>query len=202
MSNLFDLVGARLVREIRKRRLPSRNPVQTEKWLLRCEKDPDSSVLGELAWDHVANLVWAQGITYTLPGPASMEALAVLRSRIEAQFHAAAPELLFALLSLHDGLSALPWTAFFSTQRILEYVSVLQDVDASLLTIASSPSGNKAVLRIHPGGADDGCVYAFWHEDFRERGLKPIAPSVVEYLAVSEGAILDTVEGHYEGPDS
>jgi len=177
------------------------SPRSTELARSVVEEEPTAAILAQLAWEFIEDVLAEAAPSYKLPPPASESELVALRVALVSRFSHEPPKMLAALLARHDGiLRGDAGTAFFSVEQILNAAAWLEDVDPTLLPISADLAGNCAVMRLSGPAEDFGQVYGFWHEDFADRGLEPLAGSIGEYLMLARHQIIETITDMYHGP--
>lgn len=179
---------------------PSRDRAETVRLIEQCKTTASELSVARVVWDHVANVLSFANVSFELPPPASDQVLCSLDHEMRDRFGYGSPTLLEALLRLHNGLAADCPSALYSAETTIEWMDVLSETDKTVLTISGSLSGNSAVLRTDQMARDYGQIYAYWHEDYAERGFEFMARNVAEYLLLATESIVETVSGMYRGP--
>jgi len=180
-----------------------RRPDATAKVVQACRQVPSAASLAALAWDFVEDALALSVPNHQLPRPASEASLQKLRAAALHRFACEPPSILLELLARHDGVARTDTgTAFYACDDIIEAMAWLEDIDSSLMPISGDLAGNHAVVRLGSNLADSGVVYGFWHEDFADSGLEPMARNVGEYLMLAHQHVVETLTEMYRGPVS
>jgi hypothetical protein len=61
-------------------------------------------------------------------------------------------------------------------------------------------TGNYAVIRVARDAPDYGRAYAYWHEDYADRGLEFLAENIADYCVLGCQSFVDTLRDEYGGP--
>jgi hypothetical protein len=206
MASLVDTASDMI--SFRIKELPAgRLPERTAALVQACKERPTPRNIATLAWDLIEDVLAVTIPNHRLPGPADPKSLEGLSAAIRRQFACEPPEVLLELLAHHDGIrmsdpssDLAHCTALYSSSEMTAMLTVLEDVDRTLLPISGNLSGDHAVVRLAASTPDHGAVYAFWHEDFPEDGLEPMARNAAEYLMFASAHVVETISDFYRGP--